>query len=230
MATAEKWFPDARKLRYGLITTTTAFMNVAENRDRIGFEKTTPSGVWYDSVYSPKQSAYDWAYRKWIDPATSTQLALSDLKDAEKAFFPLYREFHAMVKASPLVTDADLQAMGFPPRPSGERSPHSVEHMRVDLNAKAVGNLGLSVAFENRDTGSSAVPYYLTGVVLYYSFSDTQITDQSELTHSKLATRSPHEFTFDPKDRGKMIYLAGRWQNRRGELGPWSEIVALIVP
>ena len=60
--------------------------------------------------------------------------------------------------------------------------------------------------------------------------SDTPVVDQNALFHSKLATRSPHKFAFPPEQRGKTVYLAARWQNRRGELGPWSAIVSAIIP
>jgi hypothetical protein len=135
-----------------------------------------------------------------------------------------------MAKANPLATDAYLETMGFPPRPSGKHSRHPVDNLFVYLNALAIGAYTIKVAFENRDTGSSVVPEYLTGVVLYYSVSDTPITNPNDLAQSRLATRSPHEFSFDPSQRSKTAYLAGRWQNRRGELGPWSEIVSIVIP
>jgi hypothetical protein len=213
-----------------MIVQTADFMGTPGNRDRIGFESTSASGAWYDSTYTPGQTAYFTRYKLWADPATSTSLALDNLKDAEEVFFPLYREFHATVKASPLVSNADLEEMGFPPRGTGEKSPHPVDRTFIDLNVIPLGNLVLNVAFEDRDTGSSAIPYYLTGAVIYYSVSDTPVVNQNELIASRLATRSPYELIFTPDQRGKNVYLAARWQNRRGELGPWSEIVTAIVP
>jgi hypothetical protein len=205
-------------------------MSNVTNRTRIGFDSTTPNGVWYDSVYSPKLDNYDAEYLLWSNPATSTPMVRDDLIDAETELFPLYRELYAMMKASPLVTNADLEGMGFPPRPAGGRSRHPVDKLFIDINVIPLGTYILSIAFENRDTGISSVPYYLTGAVLFYSVSETPITDPNELRYSVLATRSPYELVFDPLQRGKHVYIAARWQNQRGEKGPWSEIISVVVP
>ncbi|MDR2139737.1 MAG: hypothetical protein LBP50_09340 [Tannerella sp.] len=229
MAT-KSWFPASRKGRNALIMKTTEFTSVEDNRIQIGFGPATPLGAWYGTTYSPGLIAYDTAYRIWNSPATSTPLALDNLKDAENLFFPVYREFYGTVKASPLVTNAHLEAMGFPPRTSGGRSPHPVDRTFIDLILKPLGNLTLSVGFVNRDTGSSIIPYYLTGAVIYYAVGEAPVSDQNALPHSRLASRSPFELIFNPTERGLTVSLAARWQNRRGELGPWSEIVTAIIP
>ncbi|MDR1332661.1 MAG: hypothetical protein LBK07_11230 [Tannerella sp.] len=230
MADQKRWFPAARKARHELIAQTTTFMDDKDHRVAIGYESTTPNGKWFDTTYFTQISRYNLAYAVWINPETSTRLALDDLKAAEKDFFPLYRTFYASVKGSPLVTDANLEDMGFPPRPSGGHSPHPVDKTYIDLNVSPKGNLVIEVAFTNRDTGSSIIPYYLTGAVVYYLVSDKPVTNQNELAFSKLASKSPVDFTFDPADRSRTVSFAGRWQNRRGELGPWSEIVTVVIP
>jgi hypothetical protein len=35
---------------------------------------------------------------------------------------------------------------------------------------------------------------------------------------------------FEGHDRGKTLYYALRWENTRGEKGPFSPIAAVIVP
>jgi hypothetical protein len=209
---------------------TTSFMNVPDNRVLIGFEPATPNGTWYDTVYTPPLNKYKATYQLWANPATSTRLALDNLKDAENDFFPLYRNFYAIAKANPLATNAYLETMGFPPRPTGGHSRHPVDRLFVHISIMPMGIYTIKVTFENSETGSSIVPDYLTGVVLYYIISDTPVTNPNDLVHSRLATRSPHEISFDPLLRGKTAYLAGRWQNQRGELGPWSSIVSIVIP
>ena len=223
------WFPSSRRARYALVTKTTAFTAVDANRVRIDFGA-GPNGVWFDATYTPKLTAYDTTYRIWDNPATSSLIVLDNLKDAEKDFFPVYRRFYRTVKVFPFVTDGLLEAMGFPPRPSGNYTHYPVDRMFINLLLRPLGNLALLAAFANRDTGSSVIPYYLNGAVIYYSVSDTPVTGQTELPHSRLATRSPLELIFEPEQRGKTVYFAARWQNRWGELGPWSEIVSAVIP
>lgn len=46
-----------------------------------------------------------------------------------------------------------------------------------------------------------------------------------------LLKNSPaHTLTFDENQRGKTVYFALRWENTRGEKGPWSQIVSSIIP
>jgi hypothetical protein len=226
----QRWFPGGREERFALVKQTNVFMSIEDNRITVGFGPNTPYGMWYDQSFTPIQSYYFSKYQIWLNPATSTRAALENLKLAEKNFFPLYREFYAFMKASPLVSNASLVAMGFPPRPDGGRSPHPVDKLFIVVHVRPLANFILEVSFSNRDTGSSMIPYFLTGAVCFYSVSDKPITNPNELTHSKLATRSHIDLVFDPLQRGKMVYIAARWQNRRGEVGPWSEIVAVVIP
>jgi hypothetical protein len=205
-------------------------MSVEEKRILIGCGPGTPNGKWYDADCVPPLTAYLAAYRTYDNPATNSRVAFDNLKEAERAFYPIYRDFYLMVKHTPYVSDATLEEMGFPPHPSGERSAHPVNKSFIAIFVRPLANLVIQVSFRDCGTNRSAVPYYLTGAMIYYVVSDTPVTNPNLLQQSFLATRSPRRLSFDPKYRGKTVYLAARWQNRRGELGPWSEIVAAIIP
>jgi hypothetical protein len=227
---ARIWFPQAREARHAVVMMTVAYMANGAKRAAMGFGADTPTGVWYDTRFAQALAGYEAAYGLWANPETGTRLALDDLKAAEGAFFPLYRRFHAAVKGSPLVADSDLEGMGFPPRPAGGRTGHPVNGMFVSVEVIPVGNLVLEVRFANRDTGRAVRPYFLTGAVVYYVVSDVAVTDYRVLACSRLATRSLLRLSFAPSERGRRVYIAARWQNRRGALGPWSEIVVGVVP
>jgi hypothetical protein len=36
--------------------------------------------------------------------------------------------------------------------------------------------------------------------------------------------------TFREEDRGKTVYMAGRWKGGREQEGPWSGIISAIIP
>jgi hypothetical protein len=225
--TRDRWFPDARGAQFAMIGLTTKFMSDDANRIRIGFGISTPNGVWYDSDYIPQLNIYNNQYSLWVNLATRTQLARYNLKDAENTFFPMYRKFHSMVRISPLVTNADLEWMGFPPRFDGKRSRCSVDKMFINVFAIPLGSSILKVSFHDRDI--SHVPRSIIGALISFDIDDVPITNPNKLTQVKLATRSPHNLSFDPKYRGKMASIAARWQNQRGEMGPWSEIINCII-
>ncbi|AHF94767.1 hypothetical protein OPIT5_26275 [Opitutaceae bacterium TAV5] len=52
----------------------------------------------------------------------------------------------------------------------------------------------------------------------------------NDLTRSGFDTRSPFTLNFDENQRGKTVYFALRWENTRGDKGPWSPITHAVVP
>jgi hypothetical protein len=42
-------------------------------------------------------------------------------------------------------------------------------------------------------------------------------------------TRAPYTLTLVPESEGAFLSCAARWQNDRGELGPWSDIEYVVI-
>jgi hypothetical protein len=53
--------------------------------------------------------------------------------------------------------------------------------------------------------------------------------DYSALIQSKLMTRSPWTLSLPPEAEKSYLSCASRWQNEKGELGPWGEIQSVVV-
>ncbi|MDR3197090.1 MAG: hypothetical protein LBU34_04395 [Planctomycetaceae bacterium] len=51
-----------------------------------------------------------------------------------------------------------------------------------------------------------------------------------ELPHSRLTRRKRELFDFPQEDSGKTVYFAVRFENAKGELGPWGPIFAAVIP
>jgi hypothetical protein len=66
--------------------------------------------------------------------------------------------------------------------------------------------------------------------MLWYEIRDAPPKNQELFLHSVFSTRSPYRFAFAEEERGRIFYIAIRWLNRQGELGPWSEIQRAVVP
>ena len=77
---------------------------------------------------------------------------------------------------------------------------------------------------------SRARPYGVHGSEIRYALLESAPETIEDMVHSDYSTRSPHILSFDEKMRGKTIYLCLRWENNRGEKGPWGEIVSTTVP
>ena len=57
----------------------------------------------------------------------------------------------------------------------------------------------------------------------------TPAVDPDELKFAGTATASPFEIKFKGEDAGKNVYYWLRWENTRGETGPWSDAVMATV-
>jgi hypothetical protein len=51
-----------------------------------------------------------------------------------------------------------------------------------------------------------------------------------DLINSAFDTKSPYTFVFEEAQRRKMLYFCLRWENGKGEKGPWSEIYSAVIP
>jgi hypothetical protein len=74
-----------------------------------------------------------------------------------------------------------------------------------------------------------AKPVGYNGAVAFYMVSDEAPADHSALTRSRLLTRSRETLTFEDAHLGRTLYIALRWENRKGTLGPWSPIQSKVI-
>jgi hypothetical protein len=130
---------------------------------------------------------------------------------------------------NPVITDAARVALGLNVRnktkttiPVPSKSPKS----RISI----LDSRMLSVEFKDQDSVGKGKPYGINGAVISYAVLETPPTGPEQLLHSVLATRTPHTLEFAAEDRGKTVYVALRWQNEKGQTGPWSNIETAIVP
>jgi hypothetical protein len=83
-----------------------------------------------------------------------------------------------------------------------------------------------------RDKGSArwGKPKGVHGIEVCWNAQDQPPVHMSELIHSSFDTRSPLKLVFDESDRGKHIFMAGRWEiEREGEKGEFGDIADVFV-
>ena len=68
------------------------------------------------------------------------------------------------------------------------------------------------------------------GAVLDWGIFDAPPAEPDDLTNHTMASRTPHTLQFTEEERGRTVYVALRWQNERGNTGPWSDIKSTVVP
>ncbi|MDR2692266.1 MAG: hypothetical protein LBB73_08265 [Dysgonamonadaceae bacterium] len=229
---ASDWLPKNHEALYNRIKQTLAYLAAPGNFVRMGFALDSPQRTWLDDVFDPACTTFMHAYEAWLNPATRTSLMATALASAEAAFTPLYRQLYTgFMKTSPLVTDEDLVAMGFPKRSGSGHTPvpppDTVPAIEIRLPSPAV----VEVHFRNVGTDKGhAKPKGVHGIELLWGILDTPPAGWEDLPKSSFDTHTPFRFSFKGEERGKILYLAGRWENTRGEKGPWGAIQSVIIP
>jgi hypothetical protein len=77
---------------------------------------------------------------------------------------------------------------------------------------------------------SKAKPPGQHGVEIDWAILDAPPAAIKDLVNSAFDTHTPFTLEFDENERGKTVYFCLRWENTRGQKGPWSEIMSAIIP
>jgi hypothetical protein len=189
--------------------------------------------TWISNTLLPAYNLFKTSFDAWKNPAERTKLRIAALQDAEDTFKLQYRHLYVgILKENPLVTNVDLTAMGLPERSDGERHDAVIPKTSPVATVKLPGPGIIEIHFRDGsvDNASHAKPYLVHGAEIRWIVSDTPPLNWEELIHSSFDTASPFRLTFDGDQRGRRIYFALRWENTRGEKGPWSEIQDAIIP
>jgi len=128
------------------------------------------------------------------------------------------------------VTDLDRANMGI-----RNRDPNRTPIMGVDklVDYKAVAGNLREVDVRIRVLGSltRAKPEGYPGALIVFGILGSRPSNVHDLMRDcALATTGKYILRFEESDRGKTVYIAIAWFNRRGVRGPWSDIQAVIIP
>jgi hypothetical protein len=83
------------------------------------------------------------------------------------------------------------------------------------------------------ETGSKAVPKGYGGVVLRKGVPESDEampTKPEDLPSSELYSRNNIIVNFRAEDQGKHCVYAACWQTKTGLMGPWTDIITILVP
>jgi hypothetical protein len=233
MSNFTDWLKRNHEDLYKQAMQTQTYLGVPANRTRMGFGTDTSQGIWFDTEFANVFTPYDQAHALWADAANRTPLITTTFFQAEAAFIPLYRKlYNGFLRDNPLVTDVDLQGMGLPQRPSGGRhlSPVATTHPDADVDTSELRRVGIHF-YESDGTHKKAKPAGQHGAEARWGlFDHPQEVHLGMLTQSTFDTHTPLTLEFADEDRGKTLYFALRWENTRGEKGPFGPIMNAIVP
>ncbi|MDR2809489.1 MAG: hypothetical protein LBB84_02890 [Tannerellaceae bacterium] len=168
-----------------------------------------------------------------ILPAASGPLAdsvtIERKNEARHALVEKIRGMAAFRLQNPILTNADRLLLGLHVHDT-KPTTIPVPTTRPNFELKVTDVRRIAVHFHDQDSAGRARPYGVNGAVVYYDVLDAPPPHPDALSRSLLATHTPYTLEFVEEERGKAVYVALRWQNEKGQKGPWSEIESTVVP
>ncbi|MDR1525686.1 MAG: hypothetical protein LBS79_10620 [Tannerella sp.] len=197
-------------------------------------ERATKLGLPSDRLLELKEAmaSFNAAYDIAINPATRTPGAVERKNEMRKTFEGMLRKFVAeFITNSSKVADWERIDMGLPVHDK-RPTPHPVA-TTYPLVTKTERLAPGHYKFHYRDVDSeesAAKPFGTQGAEFGYAITDgSKPVTYNDFIHSDFDTRTPYEKQYDPPTFGLTLTLAARWENTRGEKGPWSPVITLVI-
>jgi hypothetical protein len=83
----------------------------------------------------------------------------------------------------------------------------------------------ITVHFKDAGSDRRGKPSHAHGVELQWGLLDNAPSSVEGLKNSAFDTASPYTFKFDEPDRGRVLYFCPRWENNKGDKGPWVKFI-----
>ncbi len=167
-------------------------------------------------------------------PANTTaqaaaQAARQAKDDTRDSFEDVIRPLVARLQASPDVDNLERQSLGITVRDT-IATPSPIPVTRPVVSVDTSQRLRHTIAFADELTPTSkAKPDGVRGAQLWIKIGDPAPVGASELTFLATDTRTPYVADFTGTDVNKVAHYMLRWENTRGETGPWSETASATI-
>jgi hypothetical protein len=133
------------------------------------------------------------------------------------------------VNFNPLIPAIDRSNMGLPIYKT-TRTPVHVPGNSPACRVDSKKSSYLTVRFFQSGVGRRGKPDGVHGCEIHWVMSEAEPKSLAEYINTDFKTHSPFQFYFDENQRGKKIWFRLRWENTRGESGPWSDLKSAIIP
>ena len=98
---------------------------------------------------------------------------------------------------------------------------------KADVSTRAIVRLFIA---DSTTPDRRAKPAGVQGAEIREQIGGTAPVNPETMAFLAVETRPPYRADFEATDIGKTVYFALRWQNTRGETGPWSQIFSAVIP
>jgi hypothetical protein len=180
--------------------------------------------------WEPELKLFKSALAVVLDPATRTVNATRAKNDARKVVVTKARRFiQGRLIYNELVSPADLLSMGIKPHDT-THTPKPAPTHRPQIELNTTGNHQHTVNAINPVSKKKTKPDDAYGVKTAWGICETPPTNIHELSNSEFSRKTVRVLNYTQEDSGKTAYYAVRYENAKGEGGPWSDIIGGLIP
>jgi hypothetical protein len=176
------------------------------------------------------QTAWSAAYAAHNKARNDAQTAVRTKDVTRGQFETILRSAAQKVNGSFTINDGLRASVGLRPRDvprSLVGAPTTRPLGRIELRGPST----FVVHFVDEKTPlRRAKPKDAQGCQIWTYVGDTAPADPSGYTFLALDTRTPYTDQHRPSNAGKTVFYLLRWQNAKGEPGPWSDVVMAKIP
>ncbi|MDR2040848.1 MAG: hypothetical protein LBP98_00830, partial [Tannerella sp.] len=152
-------------------------------------------------------------------------------KEKAEAVSKAVRNFvNAFLRYNENVTDEDRVNLGITVPDTTPTTPREPETMPVVTLIDSSVIMRLTLHYKDSMSMSRAKPHGVHGIEIRWAILDGAPVTTADLVNSEFGTRASHTFIFEENQRGKTVWFRLRWENNRGQKGPWSELYSAIIP
>jgi hypothetical protein len=186
------------------------------------------------SEVAAKFAAMRDAYNIYNKPDTHSPMNRDLMMEKKKTFVLAAQSLAQFLAHSPYLEPQDFDGLGInKPNPG----PHP-KHPRPKTSPKTRFEVGEEHGWiylhfwDEMSDGSKAKPFGMQGAEIksIVCKPGEEPKTVEELLNSDFATRTPHLFELTDQQSSMILCAALRWENTRGEKGPWSHIVTVVIP
>jgi hypothetical protein len=176
-----------------------------------------------------KQDWWQTAFAVSQDPTTRTRGTVKEKQEARKDYEKeLRKQLKAYVTYNSRINDRQREEMELPVHKS-THTPAPVAPYAPWLRARTELLRHVTFDYGGSETSKSK-PDGQHGLEMVWEIASEKPPHVRNLSHSTFDTHTPLTLEFDETERGSTLWYAARWENTRGEKGPWSEILSVIIP
>lgn len=201
----------------------TAYATTPANLTRWGL---TPSAV---AQLISDQTAWNTDYPAHLDMQRESQVVSQRKEQTGLTYKTSIRSVAGQLQRNPAVTNEDRAALHIT-IPKDTRTPSPIPTTTPQGRIE-VARLQHTIHFVDSATPTvKARPDGVLGCQIYTKIGGPLPTSPDELHFIALDTKTPYVLHFEMEEGNQIAYYLLRWQNARGETGPWSAILSATIP